>query len=515
MDSEERIAQIPGSFPASDFVRNLRPQTSQSQLRKKRSESPALQNGNHVSGDPSLDRPMTGSATDHSQDEPQYRVLHSARTSEDKVRQNGSYMYGSQQAPSTRPNQGAMPFRTSGPSSSRPSQESLQERGRPSAADPKAGPRIPMGMRSESSTENSRPPTSDSRGREPSQEQWRAIPDPTKASLHPPSFKRAVSSEGSNYNEHGQPTTVQDSTPNVTPPAVTAENIDPKLGAAPPLQASVPTPPETPTESHRPGLGPMIKTKRSNKEIASTFRKAATAYNAFKPRAGGAADKLREQQQSPTGEPDGITGVVPAPSLLKGVSQTLVDGSRSQTPDLNKSDQLREQGTVPTVKVDSPPQQPVQPAQVPNHYSESSTLYKPQEAESEKPHPPEKTPAEPRRQRKSDHSAQYARALTLDPQTLTGRTFDIEAALSDFGWGEESSQRCTYEELQANVRKEVARAEAGGWLNAIQQNDDRMIALANMMDRVIIECDELDGLLTLYGVELSVCPIPLLRSSCC
>ncbi|KAL8709135.1 MAG: hypothetical protein Q9225_007495 [Loekoesia sp. 1 TL-2023] len=502
-DSEERIAQIPGSFPASDFVRNLRPQTSQSQLRKKRSESPAVQNENYHPREPSLDRPATGTAPETSQNEPQYRLLHSARTSEDRVRQNGNHMYGSQQATPPRPNQAHMPFKAGGPPSSRPSQESLQERGRPSTADPKPGSRPPMGLRSESSTENSRPPTSGSRSQEPPNEQWHAVPDPSKASLQPPSYKRAASSEGSSYDEPRPSTAVKATTPDVTPPAVTAENTESNVGAAPPLQPKIPTPPETPTESHRPGLGPMIKTKRSNKEIASTFRKAATAYNAFKPRAGGAADKLREQQQSPTGEPDGITGVVPAPSLLKGASQGMVNGSRSQTPDLNKSDQQYQQGAVPTVKVDSPPHKPIRPDQIQTPDQKPPLPDRPPNAVTENSHPPEKAPVEPRRQRKSDHSAQYAKALALDPQILAGRTFDIEASLSDFGWGEESGQRCTYEEFQTNVRKEVARAEAGGWLNAIKQNDDRTVALGSMMDRVIAECEELDGLLTLYGVELS------------
>ncbi|KAL9595361.1 MAG: hypothetical protein Q9219_006487 [cf. Caloplaca sp. 3 TL-2023] len=502
-DSEERIAQIPGSFPASEFVRNLRPQTSQNQLRKKRSESPALQNEAYPSREPSLDRPATSNAPESSQAESQYRVLHSARTSEDRVRQNGNFVYGSQQAPPSRLNQVSIPFRAGGPPSSRPSQESLQERGRPAPADLKTGFHAPIGLRSESSTENSRPPTSDGRTREPSREEWYAVPDPSKISLQPPSIKRAASSEGSMHEKERPTTTTKPVTPDVTPPIVAAEKKGLDLNNVPPSQASVPTPPETPTESHRPGLGPMIKTKRSNKEIASTFRKAATAYSAFKPRAGGAADRLREQQQSPTGEPDGITGVVPAPSLLKGASQGIVNGSRSQTPDLNKSDQMVQQGALPAVKVDSPPQKPTQPTPIQPTIHDPLTPFQVPHLDSAKPQPPDKTPVEPRRQRKSDHSAQYAKALGVNPQILAGRTFDIEASLRDFGWGEDLSQRCQYEELQANIRKEVARAEAGGWLDAIEENDDRTVALGSMMDRVIAECDELDGLLTLYSVELS------------
>lgn len=506
-DSEERIAQIPGSFPTSDFVRNLKPQTSQTQFMRKRAESPATQN-DFERREPSLDRPPIGTS-DAAQNEAQYRVLHSARTNDDRVRQNGNYMYRPQQATPPRPNQAPMPFRA-GPPSSRPSQESLQERGRPSTSEQKAGFSAPRSLRTESSMEDSRPTTSDSRSREPSKEQWHTLPNPSKSSLQPPSVKRAASSEASSYEEAHPPTAVKSSPPDITPPTISAENDELAFNTAPPppatilpSQSAIPTPPETPTESHRPGLGPMIKSKKSNKDMVTTIRKAATAYNAFKPRVGGAADKLRDQQTSPTGEPDGITGVVPAPSLLKGASQGLTNHSRSQTPDLKPPEQPYQQGPVPMVKVDSPPPKPPSPVSIQSAYQQPPLQGETVNTQSEKPTPPEKPSEEQRRQRRSDHSAQYARTLALDAQILAGRTFDIETSLNDFGWGEEASRRCTYEDLRVNVRKEAARAEAGGWLNAIKQNDDRITALGGMMDRVIGECEELDGLLTLYGVELS------------
>jgi hypothetical protein len=64
----------------------------------------------------------------------------------------------------------------------------------------------------------------------------------------------------------------------------------------------------------------MIK-KKPSREIAGALRKAATAYGAFKPRPGGAGERLlaaAKKQQSMSDEPDGITGVVPAPSLRVG-----------------------------------------------------------------------------------------------------------------------------------------------------------------------------------------------------
>jgi hypothetical protein len=52
--------------------------------------------------------------------------------------------------------------------------------------------------------------------------------------------------------------------------------------------------------------------------------------------------------------------------------------------------------------------------------------------------------------------------------------------------------------------------EAGSWLNHLEQKDDRVEAVEKMLDRAIAECDELEGLLTLYNVELSVRNPPIL-----
>ena len=502
-DSEERITQMPGSFPQSDFVRDIRPQNSQGQMRNKRSGDSITQNGSYPPQDPNLSRPSTDPYAGPPKGEPPYRVLHSARQIEERNRQNSNYGYGSGTPP--RGAQGPTPFRP-GPPSSQASQESLKEQSRPPTAESKPSPLVPRSLRTQSSNESSRPPTLDKQSREPSKERWQPLPDPSKDSLQPPRLQRAAPSEGSNYDDARPSTAVRATTPDVTPPSTTTENTEPDLHTAPPSQSTEPTPPETPTETHRPGLGPMIKANRSNKELATTFRKAATAYNAFKPRAGGAGDKLRDQPQSPTGEPNGITGVVPAPSLMKGASLGRSNDSRSQTPDLKSPDQLYQQGPVPTVTVDSPPQKPMSPlksgpyVQGPPSPQETPAI---QHAKTDQ----QANPAEDqRRNRKSDHSAKYAKALAVNPQILAGRTSDVETALNDFGWGEEPSNRCSYEELQANVQTELERAEAGGWVNAIEQTDDRIVALGGMMDRVIAECEELDGLLTLYGVELSVSP---------
>lgn len=259
----------------------------------------------------------------------------------------------------------------------------------------------------------------------------------------------------------------------------------------------------------------MIKSKKSNKEIAATFRSAAKSYNAFKPRAGGAADKLRDTREGSGNEPDGITGVVPAPSLLarqKSQAQfksfipgqtpaeqplTPLPAQQPQSPELTQSVVLPHADEQPkeflTVRISTPPG---------NRPSTGESLK--DETAEKADATPEKAQDERRRKRKSDHSAKYAKALGINPSLLEGRTFEIESVLNDFGWGEESTERNTFEELQSSVRKELARVEAGSWLGSIENNDERIATIGSMMDRVVAECEEFDCLLTLYNVELGV-----------
>ena len=284
----------------------------------------------------------------------------------------------------------------------------------------------------------------------------------------------------------------------------------------PPEQHADPEPKaQVEEEAHRPGLGPMIK-KKGNKEIASKFRKAATAYNAFKPKATGDSSTT-----SPTGEPtgDGITGVFMAPSLLRNNTE---DSIRPKTPTIK----VDSRPSTPDAKRDVPLVDPTfsPPKQVTLSAPDTSKLQEPVSAAVPKDalalSGPDVKPAAPpvpaqderRKKRRSDHSAKYAKSLGIGPGILEGRTLEIEAVLSDFGWGEEDS-KTTFEELESGIRRELARVEAGSWLGAVDSSDDRTGALGDMMDKVLAECEELDCLLTLYNVELGVSRSPPLRGS--
>jgi hypothetical protein len=240
----------------------------------------------------------------------------------------------------------------------------------------------------------------------------------------------------------------------------------------------------------------MIK-KKSNLDVANTFRRAATAYNAFKPRAGGAGDPPPDQIDGQSGEPDGINGVVPAPALLRGKNQDLGKSATPEQPALKKSSD-----DVPDVKVTSPTAAPKPVIEPPPATS------RPQTQAPEKALPKiVKSPEAHRQPPRSYLAARHLTAIDVDPSILESRTVEVEPILSEFGWGGKSYE-LKFEAIEAGLKREIGGVEAGSWLDHLEQKDERVEAVERMLDRAITECDELEGLLALYGVELSVSLIP-------
>ncbi|KAI9781904.1 MAG: hypothetical protein M1835_004160 [Candelina submexicana] len=276
---------------------------------------------------------------------------------------------------------------------------------------------------------------------------------------------------------------------------------------APPTIPLEPPPESKEEEIHRPGLGPMIK-KKSNKDIANQFRKAANAYNAFKPRAGGAGDRIREGKESPKEGPDGITSVVPAPSLLRGVNQ---GNSRSATPTQSvveepphvqtQIDKPEPAAGLPQVEVTTPkPETPITNGNI----SGSPQADKPKAPSPDRPRSKSPLPHEARKQkRRSERTGRYVAALGINPMLLEDRALDIEPVLNEFGWDGDSSRPKQLETLEADIKRELGQVEAGSWLGHLEQKDERVEAVEKMLDKAIAECDELESLLTLYGVELN------------
>lgn len=523
-DSDDRMPYVPGQFPASDFVRNLKPQTSQTQIRGQRSDSPSGSSA-HSAGlvQPQSNlRKLAGAQSTESfrntSESQSSRYASSQRPSEERARQPGPFSGSSRsgsseppQRPSTSTNVRSPSKFPNGVGPDGIARDLDKQTQRPPTSDP-AFNHNQKALESEASTTNIPPILSPGFRKNDIQEPSQSR-DKTSVDIHKPTSvnkSQRTHVNGNHGHDPTEPLQYQQSESSL-PSNINGEE-NPKET---PDTSKPPTPtPETPTEAevHRPGLGPMIKTKKSNKEIAATFRRAATSYNAFKPRVGGAAEKLQNAKEGTGNEPDGITGVVPAPSLLKGVGQDQV-----KSPGVHQAQAEPPLTPMPVAQMQQPqtpePSQPI-PQSLPSGASREAPVVRistPPSKAAEAPRDdmveiPPVTPEkdERRKKRKSDHSTKYAKALGIHPSLLEGRTFEIETVLNDFGWGEESTERNTFDELQSGIRKELAGVEAGSWLGAIENNDERIATVGEMMDRVIAECEEFDCLLTLYNVELGV-----------
>jgi exocyst complex component 1 len=261
-------------------------------------------------------------------------------------------------------------------------------------------------------------------------------------------------------------------------------------------QDSLPTPTEsfaqTP-DDERPGLGPMIKKKKSRADVANTFRKAATAANAFKPRAGGAAERLREQQTKPSDGPDGITGVVPAPSLVRRVS---TESTKTATPDpiiKEKPAASKINDSIPEVKITVPP--PDRPSSLEGPIKSTPEIVVPEKVKTR----------EVRRQKPTSELTQkHLGSLGIDWSMLDGKGAEFASLLDEFGWAGEGIRSRNIDQMKDDIDRELNNAQAGGWLTRLEVEDERVEAIKKGIDLCVAECDELDGLLTLYSVELGV-----------
>ncbi|KAJ5231746.1 uncharacterized protein N7469_006334 [Penicillium citrinum] len=289
----------------------------------------------------------------------------------------------------------------------------------------------------------------------------------------------------------------------------------------PPSEAS-PDKAQEDDEAHRPGLGPMIK-KKSAKDIAGAFRKAANMHGAFKPRPGGAGERLlaaakKQQGQALGPEPDGITGVVPAPFLSRSANdspRSPVDDGPERDPSTTASAPalIPEPETIPPA-VEPPSMAETPTVEVTDHATEEArALPLPREdskdslGETGLVTPRSRTPSPAgqgrRRRRRQDHTLKYCEALKIEPTVLDERGIDFDEILTDLGWNGRLSDEQKIEDLEADVRREIGRVEATSWLGNLEQQEGKVEQLAVLIDKTIEECEELDGLLTLYSHELN------------
>ena len=522
-DSQERDVSIPGQFPTSDFVRNLRPQDSRSRFQALRTDSHStLDTRNDSPGPPSTEdgrslRSLGGTQSTESfsnrRDQQGHPLPPNSNPSVERLRTNGVY-----------------PINTRGDP---PSRQGTRSPGSPIPSGPRVGTPPALQQRNEMIPERKRPPIvipNDQSQRSLNVESPQDFATPTATSFRSKpatpilddrsrlNFVESMDEEQQKPAKEYFPRpilpTPEDSGPSETSESLNTEPVvlvggqESTQTVSKPATLTSPSSPDPPIEEevHRPGLGPMIK-KKSTKEIADAFRKAAIAHNAFKPRAGGAADKIKGESVKSPNTPDGINGVFPAPSFLRDLRQESAGPTPVQTPttgqfppEPNKALQSEQVNNLPEVKITASPAITTTLPETPTSEILPSVSPSPQRPEST-----DTSPQEERRRRPSQHSAKYAKALGIDPSLLEGRTFDIESILSDFGWGEDESEKKSYDDLQTEIRRDLARVETGSWLGNFEHNDERVAVVGKLLDKAIAECEELDGLLTLYNVELGVC----------
>lgn len=517
--STDSIPQIPGSFPSSEFVRNLRPNNSQSELRTRGSQSSIRQEGD-----------SDDSGNFKRQQEPDLRKLAGARSTESfrnrGVQQSGrNLMSGGPNGERAQHDRPKPPILSLDPSSQLPPERfethniptplrtgtsdkwSFSDVQKTEGTPSRAGSRLSSSQHTlNSEVFQERPKLT------PMQSLRTDLSRKSSGLSHRSNQREGPSNLES--TESSDVTRTMEATANAalggedqTKDTQNTSDILPKLSATEDTRNTSGEAPfvaltDTPTEDiikqeiHRPGLGPMIK-KKSNKELANTMLKAATAYNAFKPRAGGAAEKLLNNEKRATNEHDGISGVFPAPQMVKAPSwegtETPIQEKVSEPQTLVQT----QANELPPLQTTIASDEPSKPITAPSSAHEISPENQPLAALSIQHE-------ERRRKRRSDYSSKYARSLGVNHSLLEGRTLEFDTILNQLGWNEETARRSTFEELQSGLRKEIMRLEAGTWLGVLESGDERVAAVGHMMDKVIAECEELECLLTLYNAELGV-----------
>jgi exocyst complex component 1 len=316
-----------------------------------------------------------------------------------------------------------------------------------------------------------------------------------------------------------------------TPPAVTPSETPAEEIKEP--EAPKPEPEPQKKEARReeesefrPGLGPMIKKDAVRNRFAKVAN-AAKMANAFKPRPGGAAEKILKMKAEREAaeangkplEPDGITGVVPAPRRQEvptekqpptGLGLAGVQDPATPKVEVSSPSSTAKALDSPSIMDSSKHHQAVELSDEQATPRQQDHLQTPDQQDpdqqADKAAFGQKGPRKPQAKvkRRSLQQERNLAALGIDKSLLEGKGLDFEATLAEFGWGDPSLAPRRLEELEADLRREQARLEAGSSLSFDDpQRAEKEAQVAALLNKTIEECDELDGLLTIYNVELS------------
>lgn len=237
------------------------------------------------------------------------------------------------------------------------------------------------------------------------------------------------------------------------------------------------------TEESRLGLGPILKAKA---DVSGIFSGAANAFNSLKPMVGGAADRFRDLKSKSIEESDGTIGVISGQGYLRPSSNSSSLLTSSTLPELKISHDVGENPVVLDKNLRS------------DQFNEESNFLMSGNS------PPEKSKARAIKKSISPNDLMNKKLATLgvDPLVLAGRSSDLFNIWDQFGWVGEGIRTKNIDEMKDEVERELCRIQAGGWLSRLEEEDERIESIKLVFDKVIEECDEFDGLLTLYLVEL-------------
>lgn len=248
------------------------------------------------------------------------------------------------------------------------------------------------------------------------------------------------------------------------------------------------------SETSRPGLGPMIKNQKAKRDLAGSMWKAAAAAGAFTPRPGGAGERLRMARNKSEEGPDGITGVVPAPPRAPSPEPPVAEAPEPPAQEERKD-------SVPKVKVTVPDRtlsgsdEVVEKKQFPE-IDTAPKVAPPQEEE--------------RRAANAGNDAKYLASLGIDP-ALNSMFLDNPKSEQLREWMNtagfvpgEQMRGCTWDNMKLDLDRQLGQSQAGGWLTRFREDDERIDSIKGGLDQVILECEQLDDLLTLYSAGLGV-----------
>ncbi|WYZ37797.1 hypothetical protein EsH8_II_001303 [Colletotrichum jinshuiense] len=327
-----------------------------------------------------------------------------------------------------------------------------------------------------------------------------ALRTPTRNGATPTRPNLAIVSPPSEVSVPPAPVSPIVPSPPLAPPSAPVPAVEDPIPEEPADREPRPPMPAEPVDlddESRPGLGPMIKSKKSKGDLAGVLWKAASAAAAFKPRPGGAGERLRQAAGKSTEPAEGVTTVFqppPRPTSSDGPKVASPEPTASETA-VTAEPSKRISG-VPEVKVTVPNSS--RPTSLQPSIKEVIKIKESKKSEEST------DKAEARKSMIVGNDAKYLGSLGIDPTVLDNRSGEFTKWLDYFGWvpGEQMRSR-NVEEMRTDLERELNKAQAGGWLARFREEDDRVEAIKRGIDLAVAECEEMENLLTLYSVELS------------